>query len=165
METNAYFLFIAIIGLLLVGYLIWLDRRRLRLLKLRVKKMYGSPLFQDLAPILRAAQIRPIESLRVDKTGITVRYVHPAGSETRFNISKQGYRPLSPERQEALMALLEEFLPKITDSNRYVLRKKRIRLLNGQTEYYHQYTIVNGYKNSLVRAPYYDRSFRHSHLW
>lgn len=163
MSMNILFFGIAIVGVALVGYMIWLDNRNLRLLKLRVKKMHASDMFADLAPILKSAQNRPIEELVVDKTGIVIRYMQPAGAESRFILRDHGYKNFSPEKQEALLLLLEQFLPRITDSNRYSLKKKRTRLLNGHMETYYQYTIHNNYKTTLVRAPYYDGSFQH--LW
>lgn len=163
MEPNIFFLCIAVIGIALVGYFIWLDQSNLRMLKLRVKKMHASPMFAELAPMLKTAQNRPIEELTVDKTGVLIRFMHPAGSEMHFSMRGHGYHYLSPERQEALLILLEQFLPKITDSNRYALKKKHNRLLNGQRETYYQYTMLNHYKATLVRAPYYDGSFQH--LW
>ncbi len=163
MESNIFFVAVSIAGIVLIAYLIWLDNRNLRMLKLRVKKMHASPMFAELAPLLKAAQSRPIEQLIIDKTGVSIRYMQPAGMETNFNMYGRGYRNLTPEKQEALLILLEEFLPRITDSNRYSLRKKRNKLLNGQYETYYQYTILNHYKTSLVRAPYYDGSLQH--LW
>ena len=163
MESNLFFITVAIAGVALIAYLIWLDNRNLHFLRLRVRKMHASPMFAELAPLLKTARNRPIENLVIDKTGIVIRYMQPAGSETTFQMHSRGYRNLTPEKQEALLILLEEFIPRITDSNRYTLRKKRMRLPNGQSEAYYQYTILNHYKTSLVRAPYYDRSLQH--LW
>lgn len=163
MESNIFFIGVSVIGIVVVGYLIWYDQQKLHRLKLRVKKMHGSTMFAELSPLLKAAQSRPIEQLVIDKTGIVIRYMQPVGSESSFNLHSRGYRNLSPEKQEALLILLEEFLPKITDSNRYSLKKKRVRLINGQFECYYQYTILSQYKTSLVRAPYYDGSLQH--LW
>ena len=163
MDTNIFFIFVSIVSVALVSYLFWLDNRNLRLLKLRVKKLHASPLFKDLVPLLRIAQKRPIEHLTIDKTGIAIRYIEPAGSETRFVLAQHGYSPLSSEKQEALLVLMEEFLPKLADNHRYVRHKKRTRLMNGQFEIYHRYIILNRYKTSLIRAPYYDGSLQQ--LW
>lgn len=163
MEPNIIFICVTIAGIATIVYLIWLDHRNLHLLKLRVKKVYGSPMFAELSPLLKAAQNRPVEQLIIDKTGINIRYMSPAGSESSFNLYDRGYKNLSPEKLEALLILLEEFLPKITDPHRYALRKKRTHLINGQVEFYYQYTILSHYKTSLVRAPYYDGSLQH--LW
>lgn len=158
MEFNTFFLCVAGLGVAAVGYFLWQDRKRIRMLKLRVKKMHASPLFAELMPLLKHAQNRPIEQLSVDKTGVWVRFMQPAGNEMRFSVRERGFHYLSPEKQEALVILLEQFLPRITDSHRYTLRKRRTLLLNGHFETYYQYTILNAYKTSLVRAPYYDGS-------
>ena len=160
MKMNIFFLFIAVLGIAVVVCFLWLDRKKSRLLRLRVKKMHASPLFAELAPLLKNAQNRPIEQLTVDKTGVYIRFMHPVGSEVRFSLREKGFGYLTEERQEALLILLEEFLPRVTDSHRYAFRKKRVLLLNGHFERYYQYTILNSYKNSLVRAPYYDGTNR-----
>ena len=160
MGTNTYFLFIALLGIVAVAYFLWLDHKRSRLLCLRVKKLHASPMFAALAPMLKNAQNRPIEQLTVDKTGVVIRFLHPAGSEVRFRLRDLGYGYLSQEKQEALVVLLEQFLPRVADVHRYSFKKKRTLLLNGHYESYYQYTILNSYKTSLVRAPYYDGSSR-----
>lgn len=160
MQTDIYLLVMSALGVGAVLYFLWLDRKKSRMLRLRVKKMHASPLFTELAPLLKNAQSRPIEQLTVDKTGVYIRFMQPAGSELRFPLREKGFGSLSPERLEALVLLLEEFLPKVRDTHRYAFRRKRNLLLNGHFEIYYQYTILNAYKTSLVRAPYYDGSSR-----
>lgn len=160
MEKGVFSLLLAVLGIGTVAYFLWLDHKRSRLLRLRVKKMHASPLFAELAPLLKNAQNRPIEQLTVDKTGVFIRFMQPVGSEARFSLRDRGFGYLTQERQEALVILLEEFLPRVTDSHRYAFRKKRTLLLNGHFETYYQYTILNAYKTSLVRAPYYDGTNR-----
>jgi hypothetical protein len=160
MEMNAYFVFIAFLGIVAVTYFLWLDHKKSRMLRLRVKKLHASPMFAELSPMLKNAQNRPIEQLTVDKTGVVIRFMQPVGSEMRFSLRDRGFGYLSEEKQEALVILLEEFLPRVVDSHRYAFKKKRTLLLNGHFEFYYQYTILNSYKTSLVRAPYYDGSNR-----
>ena len=131
------------------------DRRQQQRLRLRIKKLYASQLFEDMLPLLQACRKRPLEQLIVDKTGVVMRYLHFAGGESAFLMRPNGYRYLSPDQQEALRAVLEECLPKIRDSQLYHLSRQRIRLLNGQVEYAYRYTISNAYKARLSRAPYY----------
>ena len=158
MSVPFIFIIISVGCAALIGYLAWLDNRHLRRLRFRVKKLYASPMFAKMVPFLRVAQRNPIEQLTIDKTGVTVRYLEPAGSESRFILRAHGFGHLHPEKQEALLALLEEFLPKMTDPHRYFFRKRRVRLVNGQTEIYYEYIIQNHYKTHLIRAPYYSRS-------
>ena len=148
---------------LAVAVLVWAaiallvrDRRQQQRLRLRIKKLYASQLFEDMLPLLQACRKRPLEQLIVDKTGVVMRYLHFAGGESAFLMRPNGYRYLSPDQQEALRAVLEECLPKIRDSQLYHLSRQRIRLLNGQVEYAYRYTISNAYKARLSRAPYYD---------
>ena len=159
---NILFLFIctAFISIAFISYFVWWDRRSLQILRLRVKKLYASPMFAELAPILKFAQRRPLEQLIIDKTGLVIRFLEPVGSESYFSLREHGYPALSPERQEALLVLLEEFLPQLADRHRYVLRKKRRRLVNGRQEIYYYYVIMNQYKMMLVRAPRYNGSLK-----
>ena len=92
------------------------DRRQQQRLRLRIKKLYASQLFEDMLPLLQACRKRPLEQLIVDKTGVVMRYLHFAGGESAFLMRPNGYRYLSPDQQEALRAVLEECLPKIRDS-------------------------------------------------
>ena len=129
--------------------------RKLRMLAL---KMHASPLFAQLSPLLKNAQYRAIEQLSVDKTGIVIRYIQPAGSETHFRLRDHGFPYLTEEKQQAILCLLEEFLPLIADTHRYSLRKRRALLLNGRFDIYYQYTILNAYKATLMRAPHYQKN-------
>ena len=55
------------------------DRRQQQRLRLRIKKLYASQLFEDMLPLLQACRKRPLEQLIVDKTGVVMRYLHFAG--------------------------------------------------------------------------------------
>ena len=132
------------------------DRRQQKRLRLRVQKLYASQLFEDMLPLLQACRKRQLEQVIVDKTGVVMRYLHFAGSESAFLMRPNGYRYLSPGQQEALRSVLEDCLPKLRDSQLYHVSRQRIRLLNGQVEYAYRYTITNAYKARLARAPYYD---------
>ena len=157
------FILLSAVCIALVSYLIWLDSRNLRMLRMRVKKLYGSGMFKEMVPMLKNAQKRPIEELVIDKTGVVFRFLEPPGSESRFLMREHNYRYLTEEKQEAMLILLEEFLPKITDTHRYSLRKRKTRLVGKQSETYYQYVILNSYKMSLSRAPYYEHSLQQ--LW
>lgn len=142
------------------------DHLRARHLRLRVKKLYASQLFEELLPMLKTAKKRHIEQLMIDKTGLAIRYFQPAGAEAAFLMRVHGYAYLTPEQQEALRMVLEECLPSLRDGRRYCLSRRRIRLVNGDTEFVYRYTIANPYKAMLVRAPYYDGSLQATtRLW
>ena len=128
------------------------DRQQQKRLRLRVQKLYASQLFEDMLPLLQACRKRSLEQLIVDKTGVVMRYLHFAGSESAFLMRPNGYRYLSPEQQEALRAVLEECLPKLRDNRRYHVSRRRVRLLNGTVEYGYRYTMRNDYKAALNRA-------------
>ncbi|MEF9878489.1 MAG: hypothetical protein RSE58_08950 [Clostridia bacterium] len=140
------------------------DSRHERHLRLRVNKFRNSELFQEMLPLLRSVEHRPIEQLVVDKTGVVIRCLQPVGAELAFLMKPHHYAYLTPEQQEAVRVVLEGCLPKLKDSSRYCLHRKRIRLINGDIEYNWHYTIVNAYKTKLTRAPYYDGSLQ-THLW
>ena len=129
-------------------------------LQLRVKKLYASQLFEDMIPMLQAARHHSVEQLVVDKTGVVIRYLQADSPETAFLMRPNGYTYLTPDQQEAMRAMLEDCLPKLCDSAKYHVIRRRIRLLNGDLEYAYQYTITNAYKAKLCRAPYYDGSLQ-----
>lgn len=129
---------------------------RERKLQLRVQKLYASQLFEDMIPMLRFARHHPIELLMVDKTGVVLRYLYAEGAETAFLMRPNGYAYLTVEQQEAMRSVLEECLPKLRDTAKYHVTRKRVVLLNGNVEYTYQYTIDHDYKAQLNRAPYYN---------
>lgn len=132
------------------------EYRQQKMLRLRVKKLYASQLFEDMTPLIRNAKRRQIEQLSVDKTGVVLRYLHCADGESAFLMRPNGYQYLTMEQQEALRVVLEECLPALKDANRYHVSQKRVRLLNGNVEYVYLYTMSNAYKARLMRAQYYD---------
>ena len=85
-------------------------QRQQQRLRLRIKKLYASQLFEDMLPLLQACRKRPLEQLIVDKTGVVMRYLHFAGGESAFLMRPNGYRYLSPDQQEALRAVLLDIL-------------------------------------------------------
>ena len=125
-------------------------------LQIRVKKLYASQLFEDMIPMLSAAKHHSVEQLMLDKKGVSVRYLHSDSPETAFLMRPNGYAYLTPEQQEAMRVMLEECLPKLTDSASYHVSRKRVRQLNGDVEFMYQYTMTTAYKTRLCRAPYYD---------
>jgi len=164
MARTVPYLIVAFIGVAAVVYLMVADRRRVRMQRLRVKKLYASPLFEAMLPILRQAQKYSIESLVIDKTGFTVRFLFPLGYEAHFSLAEHGYPNLTVEKQEALLLALEEVIPKLTAHDCYSFRSRRTRLLDGSVEYQYKYIMQIDYKNLLTRAPYYDGSLQ-SQLW
>lgn len=157
---NVLFIIVTFIGIGLLGYLIVLDNRKAHRQRLRIKKMYAGPMFQALLPILKSFKKRPFEQLKLDASGVYIRLLQPAGAEIRFLFSEHGSANLTPEKQEALLTLIESALPKLTDVNRYRLRKKHRKQLNGKYEPVYSYIMDIEYKIALNRAPYYDGTFQ-----
>ncbi|MEA4998384.1 MAG: hypothetical protein VB087_03250 [Candidatus Limiplasma sp.] len=160
MNRSLPYILIAIIGIALVVYLVVADRKRMHMQRLRVKKLHASPLFEAMRPALQRAQRFSIESLVIDKTGFSLRFLSPYGYETHFRMADYGYPNLSLEKQEALLLLLEELVPKLTTQDCYAFRSLRHKLLDGHVEYQYRYLIQTDYKNLLTRAPYYDGSLQ-----
>lgn len=127
-----------------------------RMVQLRVRKLYASPVYEAMQPLLKAAQHRQLERLSIDKTGVLFQYLIPSGSRSAFLMKNHGFAYLTPEQQDAMRALLEQCLPKLRDHTRYQLSKKKHRLLNGDVEYSYSYVMANSYKITLTRATYYD---------
>ena len=164
MNRSVPYLIIALIGIVFVIYLMIIDRRRVCMQRLRVKKLYASPLYEAMRPVLRQARKYSIESLVIDKTGFTLRFLFPFGYETRFSLSEHGYPNMTVEKQEALLVLMEETVPKLTAHDCYIFRSVRTKLLDGSVEYKYKYIMQTDYKNLLTRAPYYDGSLQ-SQTW
>jgi len=155
-DRSTPYLIVAFIGIAFVVYLMIEDRKRVRLQRMRVQKLYASPLFQALRPTLRQAQKYSVERLTIDKTGISLRFLFPFGYETRFDLRENGFPNLTVKKQEALLMLMEEVVPKLSAHECYSFRSKRTRLLDGSVEYQYKYIMRIDYKNMLTRAPYYD---------
>ena len=164
MNHPILYFFIALIGIALVVYLLFADRKRIRLQRLRVQKMYASPLFEEMRPLLQRARRLSVESLTIDRTGFRIRFLFPYGYEDRFLMAERGYEDLSLEKQEALLLLLLEILPKLTTHDCYAFRSFRKKMLDGHVEYRYRYIIQIDYKNLLTRAPYYDGTLQ-SQVW
>lgn len=164
MSSTIPYLLIAMMGIAAVVYLLVADRRRMHIQHMRVKKLYASPMFEAMKPMLLRAKRYSVESMTIDKTGFTLRFLFPYGYETRFCMADYGYPNLTPEKQETLLLLLEEFVPKLTTPDCYSFRSVRTKLLDGHVEYQYRYIIQIDYKNLLSRAPYYDGSLS-SQVW
>lgn len=148
---------------LLAGMVIlyfWQEHIREKKLRLRVQKLYASQLYEDMIPMLRSVKRHAVEQIVVDKTGVSVRYLQAGSQETAFLLRPNGYRYFTPEQQEAVRTVLEERIPKLAETEKYRVVRKRITLLNGDIEYAYQYLITNGYKARLNRSAYYDGSLQ-----
>ncbi|MDD3921024.1 MAG: hypothetical protein PHO41_07650 [Eubacteriales bacterium] len=156
MDRSVPYLIVAFIGIAFVIYLMMVDRKRMQMQRLRVKKLYASPLYEAMRPMLRQAQKYSVESLIIDKTGFTFRFLFPYNYEVRFSLTEHGYPNLTVEKQEALLILMEAEVSKLTEHDCYSFRSLRKRLLDGSVEYRYQYIVQTDYKNLLIRAPYYD---------
>lgn len=139
---------------------LWQETQRLRRHALRVKKLYASELFEELAPVLAMARKRHVEQITIDKTGLLFAYLSPVGSHTAFLMKNHGFAYLSLEQQQAMETVLEECLPKLKDKKRYRHSSRRLHLVKGDVDYVFRYTMQNGYKTKLNRAPYYDANMQ-----
>lgn len=164
MNASVRPIILALLFTAFVIVLVYKQYAHARRLKLLVRKLYSTRLFDELAPLLRMAKRQPLEQITVDKTGIRIRLLYQAGSEFSFLMAERGYSYLSDERQEAMRVLLEQCVPKLADRKRYYVACRRERLINGDVEHSYSYTMKTAYKNKLVRAPYYDGSLK-ARLW
>ena len=158
---------VLIVVLLSVGsYLVFQEKRRERLLRLRMKKLFTSELFSQLHPLLRSSRRLTVESVSLDKTCVRIRFVYPLGSEYRFDFREHGLPLLTEDKLEALTLLVEECLPVLSNHDRYALRCTRRRMIDGSFEHVYAYVIRNSFKTAIIRAPYYDGSLNSSlQLW
>ena len=152
-----------VLAILLFGFTAFLavrERLNSRRHQLRVRKLYASPVFDSLLPLLKVARKRHIEQVVIDKTGVLFSFLSPVGSNLGFMMKEYGFQYLSLEQQEAMRTVLEECLPQLRDHKLYRVNRKRITLLNGEVEFVCRYIIQNTYKVKLIRAPYYDAALR-----
>ena len=159
MQTLLPVLLAALLASLVVAYF-YQEHIREKKLQLRVQKLYASQLFEDMIPMLQYARHHTIEELAVDKTGVVLRYLHAEGAESAFLMRANGYAYLTVEQQEAMRSVLEECLPKLRDTDKYHVTRRRVVLLNGSVEYTYRYIIEHEYKAQLNRAPDYDGSLQ-----
>lgn len=142
-------------GLIAVATLYLNDRRNAKLEAVRMEKMRNSDLYQELSDIVRHCRKRYVEQVRIRRECVEFIMMVPAGRRVVFSIVGRGYRPLSPSRQHTLCLLLAEDLPVLSDRSRYILRKIKLPLPNGEKTVEYVYTMRIGYKDTLNRAPYY----------
>lgn len=90
---------------LALGYFIH-TRIKIKKMRLRLQKLYGSQLYIDMKPMLRSAKRYLVDDLVIDKTGVVWKYYQMAGAESGFLMHSNGYDYLSYEQQEAMRALL-----------------------------------------------------------
>lgn len=124
-------------------------------MRLRAQKMLASPLHRAMTPLVRESKHLVIDQLTLDRRGLTILYVQPAGQQRRFLLKEHGFPLLTQEKLDALLYLLQKCNPYLRDEERYRLHKKRVRLVNGQKETVYTFVITNEYKKILCRAPYY----------
>lgn len=152
---NAYMVaFTAFLFLVLAAFLIY-ETRQNRRHELRVRKLYASPVMDELQHELRFAKKHAVELARVDKTGVYLRFLSPGYGEYRYRMRDHGFANLTPEQQNALRTVLEEQLPHFDEKDYYRLSRKNVYLPNGKTEHVYSYTMTNRYKEKLTRAPQY----------
>ena len=145
-------------GLIVVVLLYLADRRNARLEAVRLEKMRNGELYQELNDILRRLRKRYVEQVCIRRECVEFRMMVPAGRRVIFSLEGRGYRPLSVKRQHTLSLLLSQDLPVLGDGSRYMLRKVRRPLPNGEMAVEFVYTMRIAYKDALNRAPYYMQS-------
>ena len=144
----------AILMILLVSFLVY-DMRQTRKHRQRVRKLYSSPIMDEMQDALHFAKKHSVELAMVDKHGVHFRFLSPAYGEYHFIMREHGFRTLTPAQQSAMRTILEERLPHFTEKTHYRLSRSTKYLPNGDTEYAYTYTMTNHYKEMLTRAPYY----------
>ena len=138
----------------LIAFIVY-EHRQTRLHRQRVRKLYASPIMDELQHVLRFAKKHAVEVATVDKNGIHFRFLSPGYGEYHFLMHQHGYLNLTPAQQSAMRTILEERLPHLTEKTHYRLSRQITRLPNGETESFYTYIMTNQYKEMLTRAPHY----------
>ncbi len=142
-------------GLLAAVFLYASDRRSMRLEAVRLEKMRNSAMYRELHDIVLRCRRRYVEQVCIRQECVEFLMLLPSGRRVVFSLEGRGYRALSPQRQLTLSLLLGQDLPVLDDRSRYVLRKAKKPLPNGETAVEYVYTMKTIYKDALNRAPYY----------
>ena len=133
-------------------YCIRQHRRHRKHLRLLVRKMYASRMFEQMTPFLKAAALFNLEEVTVDKTGVTLRYMNIRDGKRSFLMHDHHFDYLKPREQEAMRSVLETCLPNLSDKHCYRLTRRTVRLVNGQKEHVYRYTISHNYKAAVNRS-------------
>jgi len=148
------FAFAVILLVLLFSFLIY-ERQQNHKHQQLVRKLYASPILDELQEALRFAKKHAVEQATVDKYGVHFRFLSPAYGEYHYLMREHSYQQLTPAQQSAMRTVLEERLPHLTEKTHYRLSRKTKHLPNGDMEYAFTYTMTNRYKEMLTRAPHY----------
>ena len=152
--TTALYAFSFILVVLSIAFITY-DHSQSRKHRQHVRKLYASPIMDDMQDALRFAGKHAVELATVDKYGVHFRFLSPAYGEYHYLMNENGYRFLTPAQQSAMRTVLEERLPHLTEKTHYRLSRSTKHLPNGDLEYAYTYTMANNYKEMLTRAPYY----------
>lgn len=148
------FAFSFVLVVISVAFFVY-DRRQNRKHRQLVRKLYASPILDDMQEELRFAAKHAVELATVDKYGVHFRFLSPAYGEYHFLMREHGYKLLTSAQQSAMRTVLEERLPHFTEKTHYRLSRSTKYLPNGDIEFAYHYTMTNAYKEMLTRAPYY----------
>ena len=143
--------FIAVLVLVSAAVLFLIRREQVHKKKLRllVRKLYGSRVFDEMKPFIKAARRLNVEEITVDKTGVTLKYMNVRDGERCFLMRRHGFPYLTADQQEAMRSLLEDCLPSLAQRSNYRFTLKPLHLLDGTVEYAGCYTISRKYKAFL----------------
>ncbi len=144
--------FVLLVGL--VSFLVY-ERRQNRKHEQRVRKLYASPILDELQDVLHFAKKHAAELVTVDKSGVYIRFLSPGYGDYYFSMHAHGFQQLTPKQQAAMRTILEERMPHLNEKKHYHLSRQTKRLPNGNIEHAFTYTMDNQYKKMLTRAPYY----------
>jgi hypothetical protein len=150
-------LVLMVAGLLAAIALYLSDLHNARLRAVHMEKMRNGAMYQELNDILSRCRRRYVEQVRIRRECVEFLMMLPAGRRVVYSLEARGYRPLTPQRQQTLCALIKEDLPLLEDRARYSLRKEKQSLSNGETTVEYVFTMRTAYKDALNRAPYYMR--------
>lgn len=155
MNLEMAVLVLMVAGLIASAFIYLNDRRVLKMEAVQLEKMRNSELYQELSDIVRHCRKRYVEQVRIRRECVEFKMMVPAGRRVVFSMEGRGYRPLSLSRQHTLCLLLAQDLPVLSDRSRYMLRKEKRPLPNGENAVEYVYTMRIVYKDALNRAPYY----------
>lgn len=150
-------LVLMVAGLMAAIALYLSDLHHARLRAVHMQKMRNGAMYQELSDILRRCRRRYVEQVLIRRECVEFLMMLPPGRRVVFSLESRGYRPLSLERQETLCALIREDLPLLEDRARYILRREKQPLPNGERTVTYVFTMKTAYKDALNRAPYYMR--------
>jgi len=143
-------------GLILAIVMLIQDRCSQARELLRMEKVRGSKMYQEIYPLVVKCRARPVDQVRIERNRILFTSMSPPGVICSFSPTDKGYRILSIDNTRALAEVMAEDMDILKDKDKYRFTRYRIIRPNGNMDYGYLYTMRSAYKDRLMATPRYS---------